>query len=145
MYVEQWHGDLSLTWIGCAYRNVSWIGSIFGIGLASCGIFTIYLAVFNILADTYGQYASSALASQSFLRNMFGSGFRKSVMVPKLDRTKSISSLRSSDVQQTWSPLGQLRSLHHRTFTLSCAFHAFHLWSTSPTCLEVCYWRSRVA
>ena len=30
------------------------------------GIFSIYLAVFNYLADTYHRYASSALAAQSF-------------------------------------------------------------------------------
>lgn len=59
----------------CAYRDVPWIGSVVGVGVTSFGIFTIYLAVFNILADTYGKFASSALASQSFLRNVFASGF----------------------------------------------------------------------
>jgi len=39
------------------------------------GIFSIYLAVFNYLADTYGKYASSALAAQSFCRNMLGGAF----------------------------------------------------------------------
>jgi multidrug resistance protein len=46
--------------------------SAFGLMLASMGIFSIYLAVFNYLADTYGLYASSALAAQSFCRNMAG-------------------------------------------------------------------------
>jgi len=32
------------------------------------GIFSIYLAVFNYLADTYHRYASSALAAQSFCK-----------------------------------------------------------------------------
>lgn len=39
------------------------------------GIFSIYLAVFNYLADTYHRYASSALAAQSFCRNMLGGIF----------------------------------------------------------------------
>lgn len=29
------------------------------------GIFSVYLAVFNYLADTYHRYASSAIAAQS--------------------------------------------------------------------------------
>jgi hypothetical protein len=33
------------------------------------------LAVFNYLADAYGIYASSALAGQSFLRNMIAGSF----------------------------------------------------------------------
>jgi Fe2+ transport system protein B len=36
------------------------------------GIFSIYLAVFNYFADTYHRYASSALAAQSFCRNIMG-------------------------------------------------------------------------
>ena len=39
------------------------------------GIFSIYLAVFNYLADTYHRYASSALAAQSFCRNIMGGAF----------------------------------------------------------------------
>lgn len=46
--------------------------SALGIMLATMGIFSVYLAVFNYLADTYGVYASSALAAQSFCRNMAG-------------------------------------------------------------------------
>jgi len=38
-------------------------------------IFPIYLAVFVYLADAYNQYASSALAAQSFLRNVFAGTF----------------------------------------------------------------------
>jgi hypothetical protein len=44
----------------------------FGLALATMGIFSIYLATFNYLADVYGAYASSALAAQSFCRNMAG-------------------------------------------------------------------------
>ena len=44
----------------------------FGLALATMGIFSIYLATFNYLADVYGLYASSALAAQSFCRNVAG-------------------------------------------------------------------------
>ncbi|RCI13649.1 hypothetical protein L249_5572 [Ophiocordyceps polyrhachis-furcata BCC 54312] len=46
-----------------------------GIGFAIWGIFSIYLASLNFLADAYGAYASSALASQNFCRNLIGGGF----------------------------------------------------------------------
>jgi hypothetical protein len=39
------------------------------------GIYSIYLATFNYLADAYHRYASSALAAQSFCRNMLGGIF----------------------------------------------------------------------
>ena len=39
------------------------------------GIFSIYLAVFNYLADIYHIYAPSALAAQSFCRNMAAGAF----------------------------------------------------------------------
>lgn len=38
------------------------------IGVATIGIFSIYLAVFSYLADVYHRYASSALAAQSFCK-----------------------------------------------------------------------------
>jgi hypothetical protein len=44
--------------------------------LADADLFGITsLAVFNYLADAYGTYASSALAGQSFLRNMIAAAF----------------------------------------------------------------------
>lgn len=52
--------------------SVHWMVPSFAIGIATIGIFMIYLAVFNYLADTYHRYASSALAAQSFCRNMLG-------------------------------------------------------------------------
>jgi multidrug resistance protein len=52
--------------------DIHWVVPSIAIGLATCGIFSIYLAVFNYLADTYHRYASSALAAQSFCRNMLG-------------------------------------------------------------------------
>lgn len=67
--------------IGCfiygwtAYDHVSIAGPIVGIVVLMTGIYHIYLAVFNYLADSYLTYASSALAAQSFARNVFGFAF----------------------------------------------------------------------
>lgn len=52
--------------------NIHWIVPTIAIGIATIGIFAIYLSTFNYLADTYHRYASSALAAQSFCRNMLG-------------------------------------------------------------------------
>ncbi|GIZ39097.1 hypothetical protein CKM354_000248800 [Cercospora kikuchii] len=68
--------------IGCiwfcitgAYSSIHWIVPAIGLGIATMGIFSIYLAVFNYLADSYHRYASSALAAQSFCRNMLAGAF----------------------------------------------------------------------
>ncbi|ORY73704.1 major facilitator superfamily domain-containing protein [Protomyces lactucae-debilis] len=52
-----------------------WIGPAIGIVCVTFGIFSIYSAVFSYLSDCYGTWTSSALASQSFLRNIFASSF----------------------------------------------------------------------
>lgn len=39
------------------------------------GIYAVYLAAFNYLADVYHRYASSALAAQSCCRNLMGAVF----------------------------------------------------------------------
>ncbi|KAI0411098.1 major facilitator superfamily domain-containing protein [Xylaria grammica] len=52
-----------------------WIAPTIGIGFATIGIYYIYLATFNYLADIYQAYASSALAAQSFCRNILGGVF----------------------------------------------------------------------
>lgn len=52
--------------------SIHWVVPCIAVGIATIGIFTIYLSVFNYLADTYHRYASSALAAQSFCRNMLG-------------------------------------------------------------------------
>ncbi|KAK0251266.1 hypothetical protein B0A54_13250 [Friedmanniomyces endolithicus] len=71
----------SLLPIGCfwfawtSFPSDHWIVPALAVGCATMGIFSIYLAVFNYLADTYGKYASSALAAQSFCRNMLGGAF----------------------------------------------------------------------
>ena len=57
------------------FPSIHWIVPTIALGFATMGIFSIYLAVFNYLADTYHRYASSALAAQSFCRNMLGGAF----------------------------------------------------------------------
>lgn len=62
---------LGLFWLGWTSRpSVHWIVPILAVGCITMGIFSIYLAVFNYLADTYHFYASSAIAAQSFCRNV---------------------------------------------------------------------------
>ena len=67
---------IGLFWFGwTSFPSIHWIVPTFGIACATMGIFSIYLAVFNYLADTYHRYASSALAAQSFCRNILGGVF----------------------------------------------------------------------
>ncbi|RYP34472.1 hypothetical protein DL766_002993 [Monosporascus sp. MC13-8B] len=58
-----------------AQPSIHWIVPTLAIGIATAGIFYIYLATFNYLADIYQGYASSALAAQSFGRNVLGGIF----------------------------------------------------------------------
>jgi len=64
-----------ITVIGCfiyawtSYSHIHWIAPCIGITVLVLGLFHIYLAVFNYLADAYLIYASSALSGQSFFRN----------------------------------------------------------------------------
>ena len=58
-----------------AQPSTHWFVPALAVGFASMGIFYIYLAVFNYLADIYQSYASSALAAQSFCRNVLGGVF----------------------------------------------------------------------
>lgn len=57
------------------FPSIHWIVPTLGLGCATMGILSIYLAVFNYLADIYHRYASSALAAQSFCRNMMAGAF----------------------------------------------------------------------
>ncbi|KAL8670214.1 MAG: hypothetical protein Q9168_005236 [Polycauliona sp. 1 TL-2023] len=67
---------IGLFWFGwTSFPQTHWIAPTLAIGCATMGIFSVYLAVFNYLADTYHRYASSALAAQSFCRNMLGGIF----------------------------------------------------------------------
>ena len=68
---------ISLFWFGWTAQSPSipWIVPTLAIGSCTIGIFSIYLAVFNYIADTYHRYASSALASQSMCRNVLAGIF----------------------------------------------------------------------
>ena len=57
------------------FPQFHWIVPTMAIGCATMGIFSVYLAVFQSLADIYHRYASSALAAQSFCRNMLAGIF----------------------------------------------------------------------
>jgi len=60
-------------WYGWAsYPDLPWIVPALGIGCVGMGIFSIYLAVVNYLADAYQKYAASALSAASMGRNVFG-------------------------------------------------------------------------
>ncbi|KAK7983288.1 hypothetical protein PG989_010690 [Apiospora arundinis] len=58
-----------------SHPSIHWMSPTVAIGLATMGIYSIYLATFNYLADAYHDYASSALAAQSFCRNILGGCF----------------------------------------------------------------------
>jgi MFS family permease len=67
---------IGLFWFGwTTFSSVHWISPVLALGCAQIGIFVIYLAVFNYLADVYHRYASSALAAQGFARNIFAAVF----------------------------------------------------------------------
>ncbi|KAJ5759624.1 hypothetical protein N7520_006780 [Penicillium odoratum] len=67
---------IGLFWFGwTSYPSVPWIVPTIAVGCAGMGIFSIYLATFNYLADTYHRYASSAIAAQSCCRNLLGGIF----------------------------------------------------------------------
>ena len=62
---------IGLFWFGwTSYPSVPWIVPSLALACATMGIFSIYLATFNYLADTYHRYASSAIAAQSFCMSM---------------------------------------------------------------------------
>ncbi|KAJ6126954.1 Major facilitator superfamily domain general substrate transporter [Penicillium sp. IBT 18751x] len=67
---------IGLFWFGwTSYPSIPWIVPAIAVGCATMGIFSIYLATFNYLADTYHRYASSAIAAQSCCRNLLGGVF----------------------------------------------------------------------
>ena len=67
---------IGLFWFGWTqFPSVPWIVPTMAVTCATMGIYSIYLATFNYLADTYHRYASSALAAQSFCRNILGGVF----------------------------------------------------------------------
>ncbi|KAI1638364.1 major facilitator superfamily domain-containing protein [Biscogniauxia mediterranea] len=58
-----------------AQPSIHWIVPAIAIGISTMGIYYVYLAAFNYLADIYQTYASSSLAAQSFCRNVLGGVF----------------------------------------------------------------------
>lgn len=65
-----------LFWFGwTSSSSVPWIVPALAVACSTMGIFSVYLATFNFLADVYHRYASSALAAQSFCRNLLGGVF----------------------------------------------------------------------
>lgn len=63
---------IGLFWFGwTSYPSIPFIVPALAVGCATMGIFSIYLAVFNYLADTYHRYASSAIAAQSCCKYPF--------------------------------------------------------------------------
>jgi len=66
---------IGLFWFGWSQGSSHWIVPTMAIACSTMGIYSVYLATFNYLADSYGRYSSSALAAQSFCRNMLGGIF----------------------------------------------------------------------
>ena len=67
---------ISLFWFGwTCYSSIHWIVPTMAITLATMGIFSIFLAVFNYSADTYYTFTSSALAASGVCRNTLGGVF----------------------------------------------------------------------
>ena len=78
-----------------ARPETHWAAPALGITLATMGILSIYLAVFNYLADTYHKYASSALAAQSLCRNLVGGSFAlvTSALIVNMGEARAIGML----------------------------------------------------
>jgi hypothetical protein len=55
--------------------TVHWIAPCIGVVLILTAVMGIYITAFTYLAECYGIYASSAIAAQSFCRNMSGGAF----------------------------------------------------------------------
>lgn len=67
---------VGLFWYGWgAQQGAHWIVPALGLGCATMGMFAVYLAVFAYLAGAYKEYASSANAAQSMVRNLMGGAF----------------------------------------------------------------------
>ncbi|ETI24209.1 hypothetical protein G647_03578 [Cladophialophora carrionii CBS 160.54] len=67
---------IGLFWFGwTCYPSIHWIVPTIAVGVATMGIFSIFLATFNYTADCYHIYASSALAASGLCRNLLGGSF----------------------------------------------------------------------
>lgn len=74
--IESTFMPIGLFWFGfTCYSSIHWIVPTLAITVATMGIFSIYLSVFNYTADVYHIYASSALAASGICRNLLGGSF----------------------------------------------------------------------
>lgn len=63
---------IGLFWLRATANHATpWIVPVLACGCLTLGILSVYLVVFNCLADTYHTYANSAIAAQSFTQNDF--------------------------------------------------------------------------
>lgn len=58
-----------------SYSHVHWIGPEIGLFFLIGGVFFVFDAVQNYLSDAYGEYASSAISAQGFVRNLLAASF----------------------------------------------------------------------
>jgi MFS family permease len=66
---------IGLFWFGfTCYPSVHWIVPCIALVFITIGIFSIFLATFNYIADCYQTYASSALAAAGVCRNFLAGG-----------------------------------------------------------------------
>ncbi|TXT07257.1 hypothetical protein VHUM_03427 [Vanrija humicola] len=67
--------------VGCyingftSISSVHWIAPCVGLTIVLAAVTLIYVTAFTYLSECYGMYASSAIAGQSFARNMMGGAF----------------------------------------------------------------------
>ena len=90
--------------------SIHWIVPTIAVSIATIGIFAIYLSVFNYLADTYHRYASSALAAQSFCRNILGTSYQSKKTFGRLliwSYRWHLPSRHNANVQQSWVRSGE--------------------------------------
>jgi DHA1 family multidrug resistance protein-like MFS transporter len=69
-------GMFWVAWSG-NYPQVHWIVPTLSGVLTGAGLMTIFLQALNYLVDAYLIVAASAIAANTFLRSIFGAGFRK--------------------------------------------------------------------
>ncbi|CEH19140.1 Synaptic vesicle transporter SVOP and related transporters (major facilitator superfamily) [Ceraceosorus bombacis] len=55
--------------------QIPWIVPQIGAAMTMTGLFLVYTCIFSYFSDCYGAYSSSAIAAQSFLRNILATAF----------------------------------------------------------------------
>ncbi|KAN0064196.1 hypothetical protein ACQY0O_003363 [Thecaphora frezii] len=66
-------GIMIYAWTSFGY--IHWIAPIIALAVIILGIYHVFLAVYSYTSDAYGDYSSSAIAGQGFMRNMFAASF----------------------------------------------------------------------